>query len=74
MAEDWVIPSSTHIYNQFGLSGILGKGVTKEGKFNCSALYIYIYIHTHIKKGEIKNAFGWHQVIVSSIIITQLKR
>lgn len=46
MAEDCVVPSSTHIYTQFGLSRILGKGVTKERKFNCSAFNIYIYTYT----------------------------
>lgn len=73
MAEDCVVPSSTHIYIQFGLSGILRKGVTKERKFNCSAFNIYTYTHLK-KKKEIKNTFRWHQMIVSSIIITQLKR
>lgn len=71
MAEDWVIPGSTHIYTHFGLPGLLGKGVTKEGKFNCSAFFFFKYIYL---KSKIKHAFGWHQVIVSSIIITQLKR
>lgn len=53
MAEDWVVPRSTHIYNQFGLSGFLGKGVTKERNFNCSAFYTYIYTHK-LKKGRSK--------------------
>lgn len=74
MAEDCVVPSSTHIYTQFGLSRILGKSVTKERKFNCSAFNIYIHIHIKKRKKEIKNTFRWHQMIVSSIIITQLKR